>query len=233
MTGKAGQTGHATRSVEATPEHKWEFGTTQHPDAEDEKFVYSTNNTLSSSAGPSTDQVSDQPTAVGHSVPRSSAAEFVPAAELASRPPLTQRPSDGDAFTVKNYGFGFGRRGVPATHGAGMGRAEDQAFWREREGPPPGAAGRARRGSYAGANGFGDRGFERGFRGRGRGRGYRGYAGRGYGTNPYAAAVRYQQRAYQQQRAAYSKLVRYGAYSPNARGGYRGAQRHHHNGRRW
>lgn len=61
---------------------------------------------------------------------------------------------------------------------------------------------------------------------------HRGYAGRGYGTNPYAAAVRYQQRAYQQQRAAYSKLVRYGAYSPNARAGYRGAQRHHHNGRR-
>jgi hypothetical protein len=62
---------------------------------------------------------------------------------------------------------------------------------------------------------------------------HRGYtAGRGYGTNPYAAMLRSQQRAYQQQRAAYSNLTRYGSYSPNARGGYRGVQRHHHNGRR-
>lgn len=61
---------------------------------------------------------------------------------------------------------------------------------------------------------------------------HRGYAGRGYGTNPYTAMVRNQQRAYQQQRAAYSNLMRYGVYSPNVRGGYRGVQRHHHNGRR-
>lgn len=61
---------------------------------------------------------------------------------------------------------------------------------------------------------------------------HRGYtASRGYGTNPYTAALRSQQRAYQQQRAAYSNLVRYGVYSPNVRGGYRGVQRHHH-GRR-
>ncbi|MCE9562374.1 MAG: EF-hand domain-containing protein [Planctomycetes bacterium] len=61
---------------------------------------------------------------------------------------------------------------------------------------------------------------------------HRGYAGRGYGTNPYTAMLRYQQRAYQQQRAAYSNLMRYGVYSPSVRGGYRGVQRHHHNGRR-
>ncbi|MBN9122257.1 MAG: EF-hand domain-containing protein [Planctomycetes bacterium] len=61
---------------------------------------------------------------------------------------------------------------------------------------------------------------------------HRGYAGRGYGTNPYTAVLRYQQRAYQQQRAAYANLMRYGVYSPNVRGGYRGVQRHHHNGRR-
>lgn len=63
---------------------------------------------------------------------------------------------------------------------------------------------------------------------------HRGYAGRGrsFGTNPYAAMVRNQQRAYQQQRAAYSNLMRYGSYSPNVRGGYRGVQKHHHTGRR-
>ncbi|MBX9626753.1 MAG: EF-hand domain-containing protein [Gemmataceae bacterium] len=61
---------------------------------------------------------------------------------------------------------------------------------------------------------------------------HRGYAGRGYGTNPYAAMIRYQQRAYQQQRAAYANLIRYGAYSPHARGGYRGVQRHHGGRRR-
>jgi hypothetical protein len=61
---------------------------------------------------------------------------------------------------------------------------------------------------------------------------HRGYAGRGYGTNPYTAMLRYQQRVYQQQRAAYANLMRYGVYSPKARGGYRGVQRHHHNGRR-
>lgn len=57
-------------------------------------------------------------------------------------------------------------------------------------------------------------------------------AGRGYGTNPYTNMLRNQQRAYQQQRAAYSNLMRYGSYSPNVRGGYRGVQKHHHNGRR-
>ncbi len=56
---------------------------------------------------------------------------------------------------------------------------------------------------------------------------HRGYAGRGYGTNPYANLLRNQQRAFQQQRAAYANLMRYGKYSPNARGGYRGVQRHH------
>ena len=61
---------------------------------------------------------------------------------------------------------------------------------------------------------------------------HRGYAGRGYGTNPYTNMLRNQQRAYQQQRAAYSNLMRYGSYSPNVRGGYRGVQRHHHTGRR-
>lgn len=62
---------------------------------------------------------------------------------------------------------------------------------------------------------------------------HRGYAGRGrsYGTNPYAAMVRNQQRAFQQQRAAYANMMRYGRYSPNVRGGYRGVQKHH-NGRR-
>ncbi|MBA4062543.1 MAG: hypothetical protein C0501_02330 [Isosphaera sp.] len=58
-----------------------------------------------------------------------------------------------------------------------------------------------------------------------------GYSNRGYGTNPYLNQLRYQQRAYQQQRQAYSNLLRYGVYSPNVRGGYRGVQRHHH-GRR-
>ncbi|MCE9567159.1 MAG: EF-hand domain-containing protein [Planctomycetes bacterium] len=61
---------------------------------------------------------------------------------------------------------------------------------------------------------------------------HRGYAGRGYGTNPYTNMLRNQQRAYQQQRAAYSNLMRYGVYSPNVRGGYRGVQRHHHGRRR-
>lgn len=61
---------------------------------------------------------------------------------------------------------------------------------------------------------------------------HRGYAGRGYGTNPYTNMLRNQQRAYQQQRAAYANLMRYGVYSPNVRGGYRGVQQHHHNGRR-
>lgn len=56
---------------------------------------------------------------------------------------------------------------------------------------------------------------------------HRGYAGRGYGSNPYTAMLRGQQRAYQQQRAAYANLMRYGSYSPNVRGGYRGVQRHH------
>ncbi|VTU01436.1 ---NA--- : : EF-hand_7 [Gemmataceae bacterium] len=61
---------------------------------------------------------------------------------------------------------------------------------------------------------------------------HRGYAGRGYGTNPYTATLRSQQRAYQQQRQAYVNLMRFGVYSPNIRGGYRGVQRHNHNGRR-
>lgn len=61
---------------------------------------------------------------------------------------------------------------------------------------------------------------------------HRGYtSNRGYGTNPYLTQLRYQQRAYQQQRQAFSNLVRYGSYSPQIRGGYRGVQRHHH-GRR-
>lgn len=64
-------------------------------------------------------------------------------------------------------------------------------------------------------------------------RGYtgRGSTSRGYGTNPYTAMLRAQQRAYQQQRAAFANRLRYGAYSPAVRGGYRGVQRHHH-GRR-
>ena len=61
---------------------------------------------------------------------------------------------------------------------------------------------------------------------------HRGSAGRGYGTNPYTNMLRNQQRAYQQQRAAYANLMRYGRYSPNVRGGYRGVQRHQYNGRR-
>lgn len=60
---------------------------------------------------------------------------------------------------------------------------------------------------------------------------HRGYSGRGYGTNPYQNQARALQRAYQQQRQAYTNLRRYGVYSPNVRGGYRGVQRHHH-GRR-
>lgn len=55
---------------------------------------------------------------------------------------------------------------------------------------------------------------------------HRGYSNRGYGANPYLNQVRYQQRAYQQQRQAYSNLRRYGGYSPNLRGGYRGAMVH-------
>lgn len=58
-------------------------------------------------------------------------------------------------------------------------------------------------------------------------RSHRGYSsGRGYGTNPYVNQLRYQQRLYQQQRQAYSNLLRYGAYSPRARGGYRGTMTH-------
>ncbi|MCE9566490.1 MAG: EF-hand domain-containing protein [Planctomycetes bacterium] len=56
---------------------------------------------------------------------------------------------------------------------------------------------------------------------------HRGYAGRGYGTNPYLNQLRYQQRAYQQQRQAYANLMRFGKYSPNLRGGYRGVRGHH------
>ena len=55
---------------------------------------------------------------------------------------------------------------------------------------------------------------------------HRGYTNRGYGTNPYATLLRNQQRAYQQQRQAYSNLMRYGVYSPQIRGGYRGVQTH-------
>lgn len=61
---------------------------------------------------------------------------------------------------------------------------------------------------------------------------HRGYSGRGYGTNPYQNQARALQRAYQQQRQAYTNLVRYGVYSPNVRGGYRGAMNHNHNRRR-
>ena len=55
---------------------------------------------------------------------------------------------------------------------------------------------------------------------------HRGYAGRGYGSNPYLNQVRYVQRYVQMQRRAYYNLMRYGVYSPNARGGYRGAMHH-------
>ena len=61
---------------------------------------------------------------------------------------------------------------------------------------------------------------------------HRGYAGRGYGTNPYQNQARALQRAYQQQRQGYTNLRRYGVYSPNVRGGYRGAMNHNHNRRR-
>ncbi|MFO0796084.1 MAG: EF-hand domain-containing protein [Gemmataceae bacterium] len=62
---------------------------------------------------------------------------------------------------------------------------------------------------------------------------HRSGVGRAYGTNPYTAALRYQQRAYQRQRAAYSNLRRYGVYTPSIRGGYRGALTHRgHHGRR-
>lgn len=61
---------------------------------------------------------------------------------------------------------------------------------------------------------------------------HRGYSGRGYGTNPYLNQLRSQQRFYQMQRQAYANLLRYGVYSPNVRGGYRGAMTHHHHGRR-
>lgn len=60
---------------------------------------------------------------------------------------------------------------------------------------------------------------------------HRGSTARGYGTNPYTAMIRAQQRAYQQQRAAFVNRLRYGVYSPAVRGGYRGVQRHPH-GRR-
>lgn len=63
---------------------------------------------------------------------------------------------------------------------------------------------------------------------------HRGFAGRGrgFGTNPYANLARSYQRAYIQQRNAFSIARRYGAYSPNFRGGYRGVRAHHHIGRR-
>lgn len=62
---------------------------------------------------------------------------------------------------------------------------------------------------------------------------HRGVTGRAYGTNPYSAALRYQQRAYQRQRSAYSNVRRYGVYTPSVRGGYRGALTHRtHRGRR-
>lgn len=57
---------------------------------------------------------------------------------------------------------------------------------------------------------------------------HRGYAGRGrgYGSNPYSNQLRYQQRAYQQLRQAYSGQRRYASYSPYGRGGYRGVLTH-------
>ena len=61
---------------------------------------------------------------------------------------------------------------------------------------------------------------------------YREYSGRGYGTNPYQNQLRAQQRFYQQQRQAYANQMRYGAYSPQQRGGYRGAMNRNHNRRR-
>lgn len=59
----------------------------------------------------------------------------------------------------------------------------------------------------------------------------RGYSNRGY-SNPYQNYIRSQQRAYQQQRQAYFNRMRYGTYSPQLRGGYRGVQSHRHGGRR-
>lgn len=65
---------------------------------------------------------------------------------------------------------------------------------------------------------------------------HRGYTarGRGYGaSNPYAAMLRYQQRALAQQRQFYAAQRRYMAYSTNSRHGYRGAMTHRgSNGRR-
>lgn len=78
------------------------------------------------------------------------------------------------------------------------------------------------------------RGNRVGYRSPMRHRGFagRGVGGRGFGSNPYTAMLRYQQRAYQMQRSAYSNLMRYGVYSPSVRGGYRGKMAHNHRGRR-
>ena len=59
-----------------------------------------------------------------------------------------------------------------------------------------------------------------------------GHSRLGHRTNPYLNLLRFQQRAYQLQRQAYSNRIRYGVYSPNLRGGYRGAMSHHRHGRR-
>lgn len=55
---------------------------------------------------------------------------------------------------------------------------------------------------------------------------HRGNRGRGFSSSPYTSMLRYQQRAYQQQRQFYSAQRRYASYSPNGRGGYRGAMAH-------
>lgn len=55
---------------------------------------------------------------------------------------------------------------------------------------------------------------------------HRGFSRRG-GSNPFANLVRYQQRMFQLQRQAFANRLRYGAYTPHARGGFRGVMHHH------
>ncbi|KAF7800358.1 hypothetical protein EIP86_011608 [Pleurotus ostreatoroseus] len=153
-------------------DRKWEFGTARLPEDEETKPVQPPSQSSQVAAGAKAE--------VAQAVPREGAVPAVGAQRSPVSPSGTIRHSappeqiNSDPFTVKDYGYGFGRKNAV---GHGGKSAEDPAMAHIPGGAP---AGRPRRGSWNGANGS-ERGYERGFggRGRGRGRGSRGYSGRG------------------------------------------------------
>ncbi|KAJ3559164.1 hypothetical protein NM688_g507 [Phlebia brevispora] len=182
-------------TVEATDaaaqDRKWEFGTARLPEDAGEKFIYaSTNDRIgpSSAVGTAMAAQSVQPDNAPAGGPTGSASS----AERVTHSDVRDHPNS-DPFTVKDYGYGFGRKGGLVTTNSGGRPAEDHVPAMPVPPPPPAPvpvpvpvlppappSGRPRRGSYNGMNGY-DRGYDKGYggRGRGRGRGYRGFSGRG------------------------------------------------------